>query len=153
MVYSYKPKSCIKTPANVAGTVCEELARTGGLTPVRLLDASRDTFAPLHGEFEWDDAVAAEEHRKSQARHIINSIVVISEKDETPPVRAFVHIRDDDDCRYESLGVVLRTPSMHQQMIDNARRELQAFSSKYKQLNELRIVLESIDTFLSNNDE
>ena len=70
MVYEFKPCSYIKASAQVAGEMCEQLSKTGGLTPKRLVDANRAEDAPLHGEFEWNDTVAAEAYREGQAAHI-----------------------------------------------------------------------------------
>ena len=52
--YTWLAGSRHKVDAEVAGRVCEELERNGGLTAERLVEASRPEDAPLHKEFEWD---------------------------------------------------------------------------------------------------
>lgn len=70
--YEWKIGGIHKADANVAGEVCEALARSEeGLSPETLLAASRNEEAPLHGEFEWNDETAAEKYRLGQARKII----------------------------------------------------------------------------------
>lgn len=43
----------------------------GRLTPQKVVDAARDPDSPLHAEFIWDDAVAAEKHRLDKARRLL----------------------------------------------------------------------------------
>jgi hypothetical protein len=43
---------------------------------------------------------------------------------------------------------MLKDPEGRQQLVDNAKKELEAFTNKYKALSELSDVLEPIDLFL-----
>lgn len=144
MVYAYKAKARISVPAQVAGEMCEQLAADGELTPKRLLDANRDEAAPLHSEFEWDDAVAAEEYRESQAAYIIRHIVVKPEAKEASPVRAFFSVEQDERKAYQSLEVILSTPSLREQLMQSARREMIAFQTKYASLSDLQPVFDAM---------
>ena len=89
MVYEWKSNSRIKAKPEKAAAVFEELERKGELTPERVVEVSRPKNAPLHGEFQWVDKIAAEEYRKIQARHLIMCLVVRDETDEVEsrPVR------------------------------------------------------------------
>ena len=53
--------------------ILTKLARkNGGLLKVDdVLQEAKDESSPLHTHFEWDDSVAAEAHRKAQARALI----------------------------------------------------------------------------------
>lgn len=58
-------------------TKIEEMVNTlGKVAPAQIVEAARDENSPLHGVFEWDDTIAAEEHRLLQARQLIRTIVV-----------------------------------------------------------------------------
>lgn len=48
--------------------------RQGVVTPSKVVEAARDVMSPLHAEFEWDDSVAAHEHRLATARELIRDI-------------------------------------------------------------------------------
>jgi hypothetical protein len=48
----------------------------GRLTAPLVVEAARPEDAPLHSQFEWDDGVAAEKYRLTQARHLITSVKV-----------------------------------------------------------------------------
>ena len=49
-----------KTDASVVAKVTTELEAKNMLTAHNLVDVSRPEDAPLHGEFEWNDEIAAE---------------------------------------------------------------------------------------------
>lgn len=84
--------------------------RTGRLTPRAVVDAARDENHPLHGEFEWDDTVAAEAYRLDQARQLIADVrveVVTS----TLPIGGVAYVRDPsklfNEQGYRSTGALL----------------------------------------------
>ena len=142
MVYQWNPASRIKTDANVAGKVFEELESTVGLTAKTLLDASRSEDAPLHGEFEWDDAKAAESYREVQASYIIRSLCVMIEDEQKAPVRAVFSI---SSIGYESTQIILQNEEKRSVLLDKALNELNAFRKKYAMLKELADVFSAID--------
>ena len=147
MVYKWKNFS-YKTSANVAGEVCEELDRTVGLTPENLVDASRPEDAPLHSEFEWDDQVAAEEFRRTQARQMICNLSIVIEEKEMEPVRAFFSLQNGfrkNTGTYESTIVILSDEEKRRKLFFNAARDMEAFKNKYQMLTELAEVFEAID--------
>ena len=73
MVYDWKVNVVNITP-QIAGNELARIERKyGSLTPESVVDESRDVNAVLHNCFEWDDAVAAEKYRHTQARHIIGN--------------------------------------------------------------------------------
>lgn len=60
-----------------------------GLKPSQVVRAAKPASSPIHDEFEWDDAQAAEQHRLAQARHIIRiTPIKIGRK----PAAKMVHI-------------------------------------------------------------
>lgn len=142
--YKWKTASYIKADAEKAGKMCEELERTGGLTAERLVKANEPEDAPLHDEFEWNDEKAAAEWRKQQARHIINSLVIVSEKQDAEPVRAFISI-ERASPNYESLDVIIHSEDKYAALLTMAFKELEAFKKKYSQLTELETLYNIID--------
>lgn len=144
MVYQWNPASRIKTDANVAGKVFEELQSTVGLTAKTLLDASRPEEAPLHWEFEWDDAKAAESYRETQASYIIRSLYVHhADGDKQEPVRAVFAL--SGSAGYESVSVIMEDVDKRSSLLDMALKELSAFEKKYRILEELSEVFAAAD--------
>lgn len=78
-----------------AQTAGEELARIqnahGAITAPLVVDEARPTDALLHLAFEWNDLVAAEQHRQHQARNLIRSVQIIETDNQMSP--AYVHIQ------------------------------------------------------------
>lgn len=143
MVYQWKSGSRIKANAEEAGKQFEELAETVGLTAETVLDANRPEDAPLHGEFEWRDDIAAEEWRKHQARHLINCICYTVEKqDGDEQVRAFFTTSETNG--YESLEAIIIAENKYKSLLTKALQELSAFERKYNALTELKPVFDAI---------
>lgn len=142
MVYEWKIPSLFGVDANKAGAELERIyEESGSLEPSQVVEASRPKKAPLHGCFEWDDEVAAEKYRESQARHIIRNITVVDETDEEQePIRAFVSVQDT----YRPLCVVLESRDMTAELMASAMRDLRTFEMKYRQLQQLQPVFTAI---------
>lgn len=71
-------------------------SRDGVLTPVAVVDEARNPDSPLHGRFEWDDGVAAEQYRLSQAEVLIRRVRIVLHKQDKSLVSA---------NRYVSVGM------------------------------------------------
>lgn len=148
MVYEWKSNSRIKAKPEKAAAVFEELERKGELTPAMVVEVSRPKNAPLHGEFQWVDKIAAEEYRKIQAQHLIMCLVVRDETDEVEsrPVRAFFPVEEGGG--YTHITRIISDEDMHQVLLDKAAKELEAVQRKYQDLVECRPVVEAIQTFV-----
>lgn len=147
--YKWKTFS-YNTSAEVAGAVCEELDRTVGLTPANLVDASRPEDAPLHKEFEWDDAKAAESYRREQARLMICNLTITIEKDDDEPkeVRAWYSLQPGyrtNSEPYVSTVRILSDDDQRAMLLAKAKSEMKAFRYKYSQLTELANVFKAME--------
>jgi hypothetical protein len=103
----------------------------------------------LHNEFEWQDDIAAEKYREQQAGHIIRSLIVVSEKEETEPIRAFCSIKTDKD--YKSISVIVNKPDLYELLIEQVYKDLQAFKQKYETLSnneQLKNLFNEIDKII-----
>jgi hypothetical protein len=141
--------------AQVFGRVMEEL---GNCTPADILRYARPKRSSIHSLFEWDDSLAAERFRLAQAGYYARSIeIVIEHPNGATKVNAFhsvvIDVADGEKKRaYCSLAEVRQSDELTGQVIENAKRDLRAFSERYKNLrSELGGVIEVINEFL--NDE
>lgn len=116
-----------------------------GIEARELVDASREESAPLHSCFEWDDGTAAEMYREQQAQHIIRNIVVVREKMDTTPVRAFVHVQKS----YQPIEVVMKDVDKTDELLKQAYRDMLSFRRKYSALKQLAPIMSAIDSVLS----
>ena len=115
----------------------EELERIndkyGQTTASNVVDESRPEEAVLHEAFEWDDEVAAEEHRKTQARSLIKTVRVIHpEKGDQP---AFVHVAVLKG--YVPAQRVVDEPELMKSAKDGAIRRLHEAEKHLNELNRL----------------
>ena len=146
MVYQWKPGTRVKVQAQVAGNVCEKLEREGRLTAADLVNESRPADAPLHNEFNWNDAEAAELFRQSQARTIISLLVVIEEDESKEPTRAFFCVSEASP-KYDSVEVVVENEDKLASLKAMVVKELQAIQRRYKMvagLEGLAAVIEAV---------
>lgn len=144
MVYQYRVQHLHKAPAQVAGEICEQLEKSeNGLSPKTLLDASRPADAPLHGEFEWDDDIAAEKYREEQARCLIKNLrVVAAEVDDGTCTRAFVNVViNGEPGRFHNVRTVLEDDTLRERLMQKARKDCEMFIEKYKNLQQLSSVI------------
>lgn len=142
MVFQWKQGSHIKADAQQAGILCSRLEAEGRLTAKALLDESRDEDSPLHGEFEWNDGIAAEKYRENQARHIINCLVTAHES--TAPTRSFFNV-EYKTAEYRSVTAIMQDADGRDRLLSLALRELDAFKRKFNSLSELAAVFAAIE--------
>lgn len=115
------------------------------VTPETIVDFARDENTELHKCFEWDDTKAAEAWRKSQARTICGSLVVVEEKTETEPVTFRILQHDSEEQAYKPVTLILKNETEYQRLLKQAKAELQSFKSRYKNIVELRNVIDEIE--------
>lgn len=143
MTYQWKTPYLMPVDAQTAGVELSRICQKNGtLEPSDVVEESRPETAPLHPCFEWNDIIAAEKYREYQAGGIIRNIVVVEEKPDKPDrIRAFVHVQST----YQPIQVVLSDEEKRMEMLQNALRELRAFTDKYKSLKSLEPVFEAIE--------
>ncbi len=92
-------------PSHVLGILAEISDRNGSLTPKIVVAEARNEKHPLHSRFEWDDSIAGERFRITQASQLIRSVMVKVVTRSAPgpvEVRAFWpkrYVEPDDDAR------------------------------------------------------
>ncbi|MBQ6599980.1 MAG: hypothetical protein IJH79_20740 [Lentisphaeria bacterium] len=147
--YRWASGSRHRVSPEIAGSVCDQLAKDNNLCAQSLVDVSRPESAPLHNEFEWDDAKAGEEWRKAQAGNVIRHLIIVREepetKEEQTPIRAFFKI-EHDDPHYTPVEIIIRKEDTRNALIAQAINELKAFRRKYAAISELAKLFESIDS-------
>jgi len=141
-MYSWKTGSRISADADVVGGICEKLSERGQLSPENLLEQARSVNSPIHGLFEWDDAAAAEQYRRIQARHLIANLTIVG--DNKTETRAFVRCTQTTS-EYTPINVCLSYPDMTERLLSQAYKDMRAFQAKYKSLEALAPVLAAME--------
>lgn len=145
-------------------TITEELfeiqKKNGGiLNPRDVVNYARNKFTALHKKFQWDDTIAAEEYRIWQARHIIRLEVdiippvstgkrqIVTDIKTAKQTRSFISLSTDReaDGGYRSMVAVLSNKSLREQMLEDAKNDMNIFRRKYAVLSELAEVFAAMD--------
>ena len=129
-----------------ADDVARELSTLGErFTPQQVVDLARNEGTALHSCFEWDDTVAAERFRLTQAQTLIRMIVIHDEKkDEKTDIRLYVSTGDRSN-EYAETKIVVQHLDEYQALLDRAMNELLSFKKRYQALKELDYILQLIE--------
>lgn len=116
--------------------------RDGRLDEVQVVAEASDPTSPLHHLFVWDNDEAARRYRLVQARGLIIScrVSVQVAPDHVVRTRAFVHVAGAEDEPGSKYAPVLDAMNIDEQrdlVIAQAKRELAAFTKKYRDLLDL----------------
>lgn len=130
-----------------AQKVAEEIFSIGEtVTPRQILEKARDESAELHRCFEWDDSVAAEKYRISQAQDILRFLIIQrkdEKKNEGTPMRVFYNLEPSGG--YKPTEIIFQNPDEYEKLLKRAMSEFEAFRAKYKALSEFREVFAEFD--------
>lgn len=127
----------------------------GALTPEIVLKQAEAKSSPIHSYFDWDNTVAAQQWRKTQASELLRAVKVvvrIKGGNEKKVVRAFVRVSrpDEHSGDYVSMSRVLKRKDWKAELLEQAQADLRAFRDKYTDLQEVTGVIGAIDSFLSD---
>jgi hypothetical protein len=122
-------------------------AHGGVLKPEHVVEFARNKRTALHSAFEWDDDVAAEKYRLTQARLIIRIMVMPSPMTgELMPVNvSIMEDRKQPGGGYRSAIDVMSNPEMRRKLLRTALIEMVGFRKRYRALTELAQIFELID--------
>lgn len=147
--YSWNVAGFVKGDANKIGKELEIIEQTQELNSQAVLDYARmHPDSELHGAFEWDDSVAAEKYRISQASHIITNIrvnIIHDKKRNTKPIRAFV--QKGKNQNYEPIEVFVKDTDKYHILLEKAYRELNDVKNRYADLTEIQDILRDIPEY------
>lgn len=111
---------------------------------------ARSEDHPLHPHLEWDDEVAAKEHRKDQIASIVRLLRTVSDDGEEEHRPAFVSVSVGGLPRkYHQTEDVAGNKELSNAVIAAAERDLLAWETRYKQLTEICAIVRSAREALS----
>ena len=152
MVYKWSIGLYASVDANAAGKELEKIEKEQGeITNKAVVEAAKSKKSVLHNLFDWDDKIAGEKWRLTQARNIIAALVVVPEDKGGYDKRAFVNIVSDPENpahppRFINYETAMNDEETRNILLTNAMRELHVFKEKYKKLKELAKVIEAINS-------
>lgn len=159
--YAWKPGARVGVKPDVAMAAFRAIYdANGGITPADVVAHAVSTASPFHGEFEWDDPIAADAFRADQARYLLRSLVVVVRRADgtaTDPVRAVVSVAPDDDGGEDEnptafaprtfipVSAAMGEEEQRRRQVLAAFRELQHWRRRYRSIEAFARVFEAID--------
>lgn len=140
-VHAAKGSQFDEKKASLYVQVLRALHQAGRLTPHEVEKVARDPLSPLHDCFEWDKDKAAYNYRVTQARHLINHLLIYI-VDVTKPTRhvdvhVFKNIKCDDGKRYVPYTELVSNESWRKAIIKDICQRISYWQLEYAQFNEL----------------
>lgn len=119
--------------------------RSGGIiNPEDVVESARNKKSPLHSKFTWEDSVAAHQFRLIQARNLIRVVVTVIPNSKITE-RVYVSLNNDrGEGGYRPIVNVLADPVLREDLLSEAKAELERFREKYGRLKELAGIFEAI---------
>lgn len=138
------------------GVIKQELERiandnNGVLKPIDIVNEASNKDSVLHSKFEWDDTEAAHQYRLEQARRLIRVVVNIINTNKPDEYRVWVSLskdRTNKDGGYKAIASVLVDQDESQMLLDDAKKEMKHFTTKYRMLKELANVINEMNKVL-----
>lgn len=142
--YSVWSVPIFKADANDAWN---EIRTLNEITPEGVVNLARNPGSCIHGDFEWDDAVAGEKYRIVQAQKMIRCLkVVVKTSDKKKEPQTFRILQKTSKSHvFKTNSFFVSNKSEYERLLEQALRELKGFRERYKKLAELESVFEAID--------
>lgn len=136
--YQWADGARIKSDATAVGKRFAELRKRNGgkLDPEAVVEDARDTRAPHHGEFEWNDTLAAQRDRISTARYLMRSIVeiIVTTKGTKRSFRAYFPVVKHQERAYRATKDIMVDQDLREQVVTNALKEHEAWEERYERI-------------------
>lgn len=140
MIYRWDENAWFKSNPNDVGNELEHINdQYGSITPELVVNHARNTSSALHSDFEWDDVIAATEHRKQTARKIIRSLRVVSEDGVVSETPVFVNVKEGDRNFYEKTITAIENPDHWIIVMNDTRKSLNALNNRLNALKTLEV--------------
>jgi hypothetical protein len=118
----------------------------GKLMPKDVVIAAKDQSNPLHGDFEWDDSLAAEAYREQQARQIIRAAITFEPRLQKT-ARAYLSLPSDRSTGggYRSTSEVLGNDGWINQLVEEVRAKIASMKNGYAHLPQLQPLFQKLE--------
>ncbi|GHU78627.1 hypothetical protein AGMMS49992_29600 [Clostridia bacterium] len=173
--YSWRDGARFKVDADVAAKELDKCKDEKGIINAKdVVNVARESDNPLHPEFEWDDAFAAEEHRKHTARVMASSLIVTLQLKQIEPVYIHAEVHETEYKPLEPVEQIVTRALVHDVLCDNhgyrwinpltddkaayarllvgAKRDAHSYALKYRTINEVADIIKAIDSTIPKDE-
>lgn len=134
-------------------------ANDGVIEPEVLVESAKSDKSVLHVEFPWNNKIAAHEHRLTIARTILRSFVVVRDEIKTDrPQRTYEVVnapkkpKEKPKKVYRHIDDIMADPDCRAELLGRALKELISFRNRFRDLQELSVVMRAVDSVLEDLD-
>lgn len=120
-----------------------ELQTLKEVTPRSVVDLAKNEDSKLHDDFEWDNEIAGDKYRLSQAREMIQLLAFEPIEEKHEPIR--VYYISTEKSVYKPVEMIMKKEDEYQALLKRALAELESFKKKYSTLVELEEVFRAIE--------
>lgn len=120
-----------------AQKVGEELENIADVTNRNVLDYAKNNInSELHKCFEWDDTIAGEKYRLTQASQLISSISFVIQEEPMKKQKVYFSIKTEekDICKFENIKNILEDDEKYYALCNKAKQELENCKNNYNDL-------------------
>lgn len=145
MKAAWKIEGFFKADAEKVASELDSLGEQYTVSDV--VEKASDIHSEMHSCFEWDDTVAGQKYRESQARLMIRQLVIVRDNDGEPEktnIRLIVSTGKRDNT-YTPTKLIVKKRDEYEALLERALAELRAFKQKYSTLAELEEIISLID--------
>ena len=165
MKIAWKHGTQHKVDAKLAHQAIEAVRKqnNGEASAEAVVKAAAAKRNPLHPEFTWDDSQAGHQFRLDQARRLVGHLVVVRGELATDrPQRVYEVIRKPQELEdgkrqrakhvYRTTTDIMADPEMRAELLGRALRELISIRNRFRDLQELAVVLRAIDEVVASTE-
>lgn len=125
-----------------------------------IVEDAKKPDSPLHDYFLWNKDKASYEYWLNQARYLLRSIVIrIVGREESKPIRAYFNVTASQELKevgikqiYVGAEDVARNRAYKEEVIAQARAELELWADRYQIYQELSEIVAEIKAFLKKGN-
>ncbi len=137
-----------RVSAEIVGVELERIRRLNNetLTPEDVLTAAERRGSPLHPLFTWDNDEAARKYRLTEARRIIQGVLIEHPRRDREPLIAYLSVRTEERGRcYKESRVVMSDDELEQQARQECRQMIEAWRRRYSRLEQIKKALDAFE--------
>lgn len=119
------------------------------VTPEEVVEDAKNPQRAYHEFFEWNDKIAGEQFRLTQARYLLGAIevTVVTAESEPLHIRAFHNVIIEGDRGYAKQEFVFNNANATEQVVEHALREAKNWANRYRTYKKLNPIVLAIDSF------
>ena len=136
-IFSWKHTCYANADAQLVGEELEELEKSTEITNKSVLEyAKNKKKSEIYKCFDWDDKIAGEKWRLTQANQIIGSISFVIEEEPIKKQKVYFSVKSDkeENRKFKNIKDILEDDEDYKALLNKARKEFETCRDNYDNL-------------------